>query len=99
MASLHPGLSLAPSFKCFLGTCSTSVACWTLRKHNTRGFPGGSGGDEATAGEIRDAGSIAGSGRAPGGGHGSPLQDSGLENPMDRGAWWPTVHRVTKSRT
>ena len=37
--------------------------------------------------------------RSPGGGHGNPLQYSCLENPMDRGAWWATVHRVTKSQT
>ena len=37
--------------------------------------------------------------RSPGGGHGNPLQYSCLENPMDRGAWRATVHRVTKSRT
>ena len=36
---------------------------------------------------------------SPGGGHGNPLQYSCLENPMDQGAWWPTVHRVSKSRT
>ena len=40
-----------------------------------------------------------GLGRSPGGGHGNPLQCSCLENFMDRGAWWATVHRVTKSRT
>ena len=39
------------------------------------------------------------SGRSPGGGSGNPLQYSCLENPMDKGAWWATVHRVTKSRT
>ena len=44
-------------------------------------------------------GSIPGSGRSPGGGHGNPLQYSCLENPMDRGAWWATVHGVTKSQT
>ena len=44
-------------------------------------------------------GSILGSGRSPGGGHGDPLQYSCLENPMDREAWWTTVHRVAKSRT
>ena len=38
-------------------------------------------------------------GRSPGGGHGNPLQYSCLENPMDRGAWWSTVHRVAKSQT
>ena len=51
------------------------------------------------AGDIRDTGSIPGLGRSPGGGHGNPLQYSCLENPTDRGAWWVTVHRVTKSRT
>ena len=39
---------------------------------------------------------IPGSGRSNGGGHGNPLQFSCLENPMDRGAWWATVHRVAK---
>ena len=38
-------------------------------------------------------------GRAPGGGHGNPLQYSCLDNPMDSGAWWATVHRVAESRT
>ena len=42
-------------------------------------------------------GSIPGSGRSPGGGHGNPLQDSCLGNSMDRGAWWATVHGVTES--
>ena len=51
------------------------------------------------AGDAGDASSIPALGRAPGGGHGSPLQYSCLENPMDRGAWWPMVHRVTKSWT
>ena len=44
-------------------------------------------------------GSIPGSGRSPGGGHGNPLQYSCLENPMDRGAWWATIHKVTKNQT
>ena len=48
------------------------------------------------AGGIRDVGSIQGLERSPGGGHGSPLQYSCLENPMDRGAWWAMVCRVTK---
>ena len=43
------------------------------------------------AGDIRDAGSIPGWGRSPGGGNGNPLQSSCLENPMDRGAWRVTV--------
>ena len=42
---------------------------------------------------------ILGWGRSPGGGHGNPLQYSCWENPMDRGAWWATVHRVSKSLT
>ena len=42
----------------------------------------------ANAGDLRDAGSIPGSGRSPGGGHGSPLQYSCLETPLDGGAWW-----------
>ena len=49
--------------------------------------------------DIKDPGSIPGLGRSPGGGNGNSLQYSCLENPMDRGAWWATVHRVVKSRT
>ena len=52
----------------------------------------------ANAADIRDAGSIHGSGRSPEGGHGNPLHYSYLENPMDRGAWWAAVHRVAKRR-
>ena len=51
------------------------------------------------AGDIKDVGLIPGSGRSPGGGSGSSPQCSCLENPMDRGAWWATVHRVAKSQT
>ena len=50
----------------------------------------------ANAGDIRDAGLIPGSGRPPGGGHGNSLQYSCLENLMDTGAWWATVHVVSK---
>ena len=66
-----------------------------------RGFPGGTRGKEppANAGDIRDTNLIPGSGRSPGGGHGNPPQYSCLENPMDRGACWATVHRVTQSWT
>ena len=53
----------------------------------------------ASAGDIRDMGLIPGSGRSPGGEDGSPLQYSCLENPMDRGAWQDTIHRVAKSQT
>ena len=50
----------------------------------------------ANAGDERDVGSIARSGRSPGGGHGNPLQYSWLENPMDRGAWWATAHSIER---
>ena len=53
----------------------------------------------ANGGDIRDAGSIPGLGRSPGGGHGNPLQYSCLENPMDRRAWRATIHKVAKSQT
>ena len=53
----------------------------------------------ANAGDLRDACSIPGLGRLPGEGHGNPLQCSCLENPMDRGAWQATIHRVAKSWT
>ena len=53
----------------------------------------------ANAGDTRDAGSILGLGRSPGGGHGNPLQCSCLENPMGRGPWWAIVHRATESWT
>ena len=53
----------------------------------------------ANAGGDKDMGSIPGSGRSPGGGHGNPPQYSCLENPMDRGTWRATVHRVAKSQT
>ena len=63
----------------------TSVTC----------FPGGSDSKEPAG----DPGSIPGLGRSPGEGNGNPLQYSCLENSMDRGAWWATVHRVPKSQT
>ena len=48
---------------------------------------------------CKKVGSIPGWGRSPGGGHGNPLQYSYLEDPIDRGAWWATVPRVTQSWT
>ena len=53
----------------------------------------------ANVGDRRDAVSVPGLGRSPGGGHGNPLQYSCLENPMDRGAWQATVHGVTEHQT
>ena len=53
----------------------------------------------ANAGDIRDTSLLPGSGRSPGVRHDNPLEYSYMENPMDRGAWWATVHGVTKSQT
>ena len=65
------------------------------------GFPDGSISEESTcsAGYRRDVGLIPGSGRSSGGGNGNPLQYSCLENAMDTGAWWVTIHGVTESDT
>ena len=69
----------------------TKLQC---RTNMLMGFPGGSVVKNSPAG---DTGSIPGLGRSPGEGHGYPLQYSWLKNPTDRGAWWATIHRVTKS--
>ena len=53
----------------------------------------------ANTGDVTDAGLIPGSGRSPGEGNGNPLQYFCLGNPMDRVAWWATVHGVTKNQT
>ena len=66
--------------------------------HTVEGLPGGSDGKES-ARSAGDPGSIPGSERPPGGGHGNPLPYSCLENPMDRGAWGATVHGVAQSWT
>ena len=63
----------------------TSASLWLSGKEST-----------CNAGNL---GSIPGSGRCPGGGHGNPLQYSCLKNFMDRGAWWATAHGVAKSQT
>ena len=62
------------------------------------GFPDGSE-VKASACNAGDLASIPGSGRSPGEENGNPLQYSCLENPMDGGAWWATVHGVAKSDT
>jgi len=61
----------------------------------SRGLPGCSEGKES-ARSVGDPGSISGSERSPGGGHGNPLEYCCPENPMDRGAWKATVHRVQR---
>ena len=65
--------------------CNPRLPCWLSGKESTC--------------QARDAGLIPVSGRSPGGGHGSPHQYSCLENSMDRGTWWATVHGVAESRT
>ena len=65
---------------------------------HTLGFPGGSVVKNLLV-NAGDLGSIPGSGRPPGEGNSNPLQYSCLENPMDGGAWWATVHGVAQSRT
>ena len=66
--------------------------------HSPAGFPGGSDGKESAC-NARDPGSVPGLGRSSGEGNGYPLQYSCLENPMDRGGFQATVHRVAKSWT
>ena len=71
---------------------------WFFSTFFHQGFPSGSDG-KASACNVGDLGSIPGSGRSPGEGNGNPLQYSCLENSMDGGAWWATVHGVAKSWT
>ena len=66
--------------------------------YNMKGFPGGSD-SKAPVCSAGDLDSFPGLGRSPGEGNGSLLQYSHLENPMDRGAWWATVHGIAKSWT
>ena len=70
-------------------------------RFNNDQIPGESVGKESTsnARATGDVGLIPGSGKYPEGGHGNSFQYSGLENPMDRGGWWATIHGVTKSWT
>ena len=68
------------------------------RKLRCKGFPGGSE-VKASACNAEDLSPIPGSGRSPAEGNGNPLQYSCLENPMDGGPWWATVHGVAKSQT
>ena len=98
-----PLLTLCPFFD-ILSTSPFSPVHWPLYSLPTclliasLGFPGDSE-VKASACSAGDLASIPGSGRSPGEGNGNPLPYSCLENPMDRGAWWATVHGVAKSRT
>ena len=70
---------------------------FSIKADIKRGFPGGAE-VKVSACNLGDLGSIPGSGRSPGEGNGNPLQYYCLENPMDRGAWWATVHGSQRVR-
>ena len=72
-----------------------SVCIFLLQKHFFGSFPDTSIGKES-AYSAEDPGLIPGSGKSPEEGNGNLLQFSCLKNPMDRGAWWSTVHRAAK---
>ena len=74
-----------------------TITAMAFRK-TLMGFPGDSDGKESAC-SAGDLGLIPGSGRGPGEGNDYPLQYSCLENPIDRGAWWATVHEVTEADT
>ena len=76
-----------------------STSTFYLQFYCLWGFPGSLDGKASNAYNAGDLGLIPGLGRSPGEGNGNPLQYSCLENPMDQGAWWATVHGVAKSRT
>ena len=82
--------------------CTPSAAAKSLQSCPTRCHPvDGSPPGSPVPGILQEtfgAGSIPGSGKCPGGGHGNPLQYSCLDNPMNRGAWWATVHGVAESQ-
>ena len=84
-----------------LGIPKNTCACTLHSRHKNKGFAGGITVKNlpASAGDIRDVGSIRGLGSSPGGGHNIPLQYSCLENPMDRGAWQAVVHKVAELNT
>ena len=95
----HSGLGAHGAVDHHLGQDSEEQTFkWSF--HRMLGFPGGTvvKNPSANAGDKRDPGLIPGLRRSLGGRHGNPLEYSCLENPMDRGAWWATVHRVIKSQ-
>ena len=77
--------------------CCTLVQSIKDRANKLMDFPGGSDGKESAC-NAGDQGLIPGSGISPGEGNGNPFQYSYLENTMDRGAWWATVHGGHKTR-
>ena len=90
------GLKVNSLFRMYYVTLECLVTCsaWRIAWDLGHGSDG-----KASACNVGDPGSISESERSPGEGNGNPLQYSCLENSMDGGAWWATVHGVTKSRT
>ena len=82
----------------YIFTSKIHITLLIISSSLLRDFPGGSDG-KASVYNAGDLGSIPGLGRSPGEGNGNPLQYYCLENPMDRGAWWATVHVVAESDT
>ena len=80
------------SEKLYCRTSCPDISNILLRVYSMAGFPGGTE-VKASACNVGDPGPIPGLGRSPGEGNGNPLQYSFLENPVDGGAWWATVHR------
>ena len=94
--------SCSESYEDFLNPLNIPVSkSLIVSIHSSQGFPDGSVRKKFTynAEDTGDPSSILGVGRSSGGGNGNSLQYSGLENPTDRGAWWATIQRITKSRT
>ena len=85
---------IAGKFFTVWATTETYIGSQILYHRGSRWLSG-----KESACSAGDTSSVPGSGRSCGGGHGNPLQYSCLENPMDRGGWWTTDHRVTKSQT
>ena len=85
---VYAGLSHCTFFHLMISLCLVSLPSGTVVKN-----------PPANAGDPGDIGLIPGSGRAPEGGSSNPLQYSCLGNPVDRGAWWATVHGVERSQT
>ena len=107
----HWGSQVVPGGKELACQCRRRKRCvfhpWVGKIHQKRdrlptpvflGFPGGSDSKQSAC-NVGDLGLIPGLGRSPGKGNSYPLQYCGLENSMDRGTWWATVHGVTKSQT
>ena len=94
----HGGLQSGASLSSWIISTISTSSFLNRVIHENRVFPGGSDNKEF-AYNAGDLGLIPGLGRSPGEGNGDPLQYSCLENSMDGGAWWATVHGVAKSRT